>query len=94
MEIGNALAKLRYRKAAAELLESLESDPTVEIIPISEELYKRAFELYRERQDKEWGITDCISFIVMQERGLQAALTTDEHFEQAGFDAILRKKKS
>ncbi len=94
LEIGNALAKLRYRKAAAELLESLESDPTVEIIPISEELYKRAFEIYRERQDKEWGITDCISFVVMQERGLQAALTTDEHFEQAGFDAILRKKKS
>lgn len=90
LEIGNALAKLRYRKAAVELLASLESDPTVRILPVSEELYKRAFELYRERPDKEWGITDCISFVVMQERRLQAALTTDDHFEQAGFIRLLK----
>ena len=92
LEIGNTLAKQRYRSAAIELLESLEADPAVEIISITEELYKRAFELYRERSDKEWGITDCISFVIMQERGLKAALTTDEHFEQAGFQALLRSK--
>src|SRR3990172_3796341 len=57
LEIGNALAKLRYRNVAIELLDSLEEDPNVEIIPISEELYKRAFQLYRERADKEWGLT-------------------------------------
>lgn len=90
LEIGNALAKLRYRKAAIELLESLESDPAVEIVPLSEELYRRAFELYGQRQDKEWGITDCISFVVIRERRIQAALTTDEHFEQAGVRALLR----
>ncbi|HAZ31282.1 MAG TPA: PIN domain-containing protein [Dehalococcoidia bacterium] len=90
LEIGNALAKLRYRSAAVELLDSLEEDPIVEIIPISEELYQRAFQLYRERPDKEWGITDCISFIVMQDRDLTEALTTDEHFQQAGFRALLR----
>ena len=73
-----------------ELLASLESDPSVEILPLSEELYERAFELYRNRPDKEWGITDCISFIVMQDRGLTEALTTDEHFEQAGFKALMR----
>ncbi|MEW6619903.1 MAG: type II toxin-antitoxin system VapC family toxin [bacterium] len=89
LEIGNALAKLRYRKAAVELLDSLEQDPNVEIIPISEELYKRAFQFYRERPDKEWGITDCISFVIMQEQRLTAALTTDEHFQQAGFQALL-----
>ena len=48
LEIGNALARPRYRQAAVELLESLESDPMVEIVPLSEELYERAFELYRE----------------------------------------------
>jgi predicted nucleic acid-binding protein len=89
LEIGNALAKLRYRNAAIELMDSLEEDPNVEIIPISEEIYRRAFQLYRERPDKEWGLTDCISFVVMKDRGLMNALTTDEHFKQAGFNALL-----
>jgi predicted nucleic acid-binding protein len=89
LEIGNALSKLRYRNAAIELLDSLEEDPNVEIIPISEELYNGAFQLYRERADKEWGLTDCISFVVMKDRGLMNALTTEEHFRQAGFNALL-----
>ncbi len=90
LEIGNALAKLRYRYAAVELLNSLEADPNVEIVPLTEDLFARAFRLYRERPDKEWGLTDCISFVVMQERGLTTALTTDEHFQQAGFQTLLR----
>jgi hypothetical protein len=89
LEIGNALAKLRYREAAIELMDSLEDDPNVEIVPLSEELYARAFQLYRERPDKEWGLTDCISFMVMKDRGVMNALTTDEHFKQAGFHALL-----
>jgi len=90
IEIGNALSKRRYRKAALELLDSLEDDPTVEIVPITEELYRQAYQLYRERQDKEWGLTDCISFVVMKARKITNALTTDEHFQQAGFQASLR----
>lgn len=89
LEIGNALAKQRYRAAAIDLLNSLETDPGVEIVPISEVLYQRAFQFYCERRDKEWGLTDCISFVVMQDRGLIDALTTDEHFKQAGFHALL-----
>lgn len=89
LEIGNALAKLRYRAAAIELLDSLEEDLNVEIMPLSEELYSQAIELYRQRPDKEWGITDCISFVVMQDYGVTDALTTDEHFNQAGFKALL-----
>lgn len=89
LEIGNALSTLRYRAAAIELLDSLEEDPNVEIIPLSDELYNRGMELYRQRPDKEWGITDCISFVVMEDYGLTEALTTDEHFKQAGFRALL-----
>jgi len=89
LEIGNALAKQRYREAAIDLLNSLEADPDVEIVPISEVLYKRAFQLYRKRMDKEWGLTDCISFVIMQDQGLIEALTADEHFKQAGFKALL-----
>ena len=89
LEIGNALARLRYRAAAIELLDSLEEDPNVKIIALSEELYNRAMELYRQRPDKEWGLTDCVSFVVMQDYGITEVLTTDEHFKQAGFKALL-----
>lgn len=90
LEIGNALSKHRYRHAGIRLLDALEADPGVEIIPLSEQLYERAWRLFRERADKEWGLTDCVSFVVMQDRGLIEALTTDEHFEQAGFQTLMR----
>jgi uncharacterized protein len=92
IEIGNALAKESHRSAAVDLLESLEEDPDVTIVPLSEELCSRAFTLYRERMDKEWGLTDCISFVVMRDNGLNSALTTDRHFQQAGFQALMRSE--
>lgn len=90
LEIGNALSKERYRQAAVELLDALEQDVTVEIVPLSEELFARALELFRNRTDKEWGLIDCVSSILMRERGLTEALTPDKHYEQAGFRALLR----
>ena len=90
LEIGNALSKQRYRTAAIQLLESLESDPNVEIVPLTNELYNAAFQLFRSRQDKEWGLVDCILCIVMQNRGITDVLTADEHFNQMGFRALLR----
>jgi uncharacterized protein len=91
LEIGNALAGLRYRKAAVQLLDAVENDPKVAIVPITEELCVRALELYRNRPDKEWGLIDCISFIVMEEHKITDALTADDHFRQAGFRALLRE---
>jgi uncharacterized protein len=90
LEIGNALAKPRFRPAAVALLDTLFSDPLVEVAPLTTELMQRGLELFRQRADKSWGLTDCVSFIVMQERRMSQALTTDEHFEQAGFEALLR----
>ncbi len=90
LEIGNALSKRRYRQAAVELLDALEQDPQVRIESLSEELYEKAFALFSSRPDKEWGLIDCISFVVMQEHEIFEALTTDEHFEQAGFRPLLR----
>jgi predicted nucleic acid-binding protein len=92
LEIGNALSKQRYRAAAADLLSSLESDPLVEIVSLTSDLYSQAFELFRDRPDKEWGMTDCASFVVMQAHDLTHALTSDDHFEQAGFRALLRHR--
>ena len=88
-EVGNSLAKLRWRSLGVATLEDLRSDPEIEVLSVSTELFDRAVTLYAARMDKEWGVTDCISFVVMQERGLTAALTTDTHFQQAGFRALL-----
>jgi uncharacterized protein len=90
LEIGNALSKQRHRVAAIQLLESLETDPSVEVVLFTNSLYKLAFNLFKQREDKEWGLVDCISFIVMQDRGITDALTADTHFQQAGFRALLR----
>ena len=92
LEIGNALSKKRYRKAAVELLDALEQDSQVEIVALSDELFEQALELFSSRPDKQWGLIDCVSFIVMRKRGLTEALTTDEHYEQAGFRALLRNE--
>lgn len=92
LEIGNALSKLRYRQAAFVLLRSLETDPNIEIVPLSKELYSRALLLFSERTDKEWGLTDCVAIVVMQDRSIRAALTTDDHFRQAGFQVLLQKE--
>ncbi len=90
LEIANALSRLRYRAASIALLSALENDSNVEIIPVAEPLIQRAFELYKSRLDKEWGLTDCISFEVMRDPGLSDALTADDHFRQAGFQALLK----
>jgi predicted nucleic acid-binding protein len=90
LEIGNSLAKRRFRPAAVQLLVSIETDPNIVIVPLTEPLYAQALALFQKRPDKEWGLIDCISFVVMNERGLTEALTADEHFEQAGFKALLR----
>ncbi|MCT7993174.1 type II toxin-antitoxin system VapC family toxin [Laspinema olomoucense] len=90
LEIGNALSKSKYRRAAIQLLDSLESDPNVQIIPLTKDLYLAAFRLFKQRPDKEWGLVDCVSFIVMQNRGITDALTADAHFQQAGFRALLK----
>ena len=89
LEIGNALSKEKYRLGAIQLLESLESDRNVEILLLTKDLYLRGLNLFKSRQDKEWGLVDCISFIVMGDRDITDALTADKHFNQAGFRALL-----
>ena len=91
LEVGNALSKIKYRPVAVSLLGAFEKTKLVKIIPVTEELSRVGWDLFRRRPDKEWSWTDCISFFVMRERGIRQALTTDEHFEQTGFIALLRQ---
>jgi predicted nucleic acid-binding protein len=89
VEIADGLAAVRFRAQAVQVIALLQASALVEIIPASSSLFAAALELYTARADKDWGLTDCASFVVMAERGLTAALTTDHHFRQAGFRALL-----
>ena len=73
----------------ARFIESLRTDPLVRIIPPTRELFERGLALYADRSDKSWSLTDCISFVVMNDEGLSDVLTGDHHFEQAGFNLLL-----
>jgi predicted nucleic acid-binding protein len=90
-EVADGLAQPNHRPAVVRLLTTLRGNPTVEIIPPDLDLFDRGVDLYSRRPDKAWSLTDCISFVVMSERGLTEALTGDHHFEQAGFRAVLRE---
>lgn len=84
LEFGNALAG-RFRSEAARVIRVLESDELCEVVPVSEAFFEEALTLYESRSDQEWGLVDCLSFVVMRRSGLNSALTFDHHFTQAGF---------
>jgi predicted nucleic acid-binding protein len=90
-EIGDFYSRSAERERAAELLHDLEEADDVEVLPVSDDLYSRALRLFGDRPDKGWSLTDCSSFLVMEERGITSALTTDRHFAQAGFLPLLRR---
>ena len=69
----------------------LQSEPGYEIISATPPLFQKGLDLHQQRPDKEWSLTDCISFLIMRERGMTRALAHDQHFEQAGFEALLRR---
>ena len=83
----NALSDVSTRRIAAESYLRVRGDARIEVVPLQAELMGSAIELYRGRPDKSWSLTDCLSFLVMERRGLAGALTTDHDFEQAGFRA-------
>ena len=89
IEIGNALSQRAWRSLAVATLDRLRNSPEIEVVAVDPVLLERAIALFAARSDKDWGLTDCISFVVMQERGLTQALTADQHFAQAGFRSIL-----
>ncbi len=91
-EIANALAKPQWRALAIDTINNLRDDNDVEVVSITPKLFSKAMEFYASRMDKEWGLTDCLSFIVMKEKKLTDVQTTDHHFEQAGFTPLMRNK--
>jgi uncharacterized protein len=89
-EVANTLSASRLRAGFLSLLDDLQSDNEVVIVGPEAKTFAQGLELYRNRPDKDWSLTDCISFVVMNREGITEALTADRHFEQAGFKALLK----
>jgi len=90
LEVGDACCNPRHHGDFLALYEVLSRDERIQIVRLTPELLERAVALFRSRADKNWPLTDCISFVVMTDHGLTEALTADQHFEQAGFKAVLK----
>ena len=90
VELADCMRLPHEREVTARFIAALRQALQTVVVPVSEAALWRGFELYRGRTDKEWSLTDCISFVVMKEQGLTQALTGDHHFEQAGFTALLK----
>jgi len=89
-ELADGLASSRHRSMFLQTRQELLADADVQVIPLDVRLHEEGIRLYASRADKEWSLTDCISFVVMQREALTEALTGDHHFEQAGFVALLK----
>lgn len=89
-ELGNALAQPPRRALGMFALQQISSDVGIEIVHVDPDLFAQTIAFYNSRPDKGWGLTDCSSFVIMQERNLRDVLTADKHFEQAGFRRLLQ----
>jgi predicted nucleic acid-binding protein len=74
------------------LVDGIKASPRITVVPPDSQLLARALRLMAERPDKDWSLTDCSSFVIVQDTGLRDALTADGHFNQAGFHALLAER--
>lgn len=89
LELGNACGRAEDHADFLALLEGMRASPRTTIIPLNSGLLQRGLDLFGSRADKNWSVTDCTSFAVMQEKEVLLALSSDHHFEQAGFQLLL-----
>lgn len=88
VEVCNGFSALN-RNAAIEFVRGLLKNPRVTVIPATTKLFQRSLDIYEQHTDKHWGLTDCMSFIVMRDEEVHLAATSDRHFRQAGFTALM-----
>ncbi|HEV7743505.1 MAG TPA: PIN domain-containing protein [Pyrinomonadaceae bacterium] len=89
LEIGNALSR-NFKRESVEIIEDFLTSDDVQVIHLHPLPFRQAFDLYKSRSDKMWGLIDCVSFVTMKELGIIDALSADKHFEQAGFNILIK----
>jgi predicted nucleic acid-binding protein len=78
------------RPAAISFVADLHNNAAVQVSYVSEALHRAALAHLKQRMDKDWSLCDAVSFLLMAQYGIRDALTTDHHFEQAGFVRLLK----
>ena len=86
-----SIARNAPRQDALRFVESIAKSSDIEVIWVREEMHELAMQLLFDRPDKAWSLCDAVSFVLMNERQLLNSLTTDHHFEQAGFVRLLEQ---
>jgi uncharacterized protein len=89
LEIANGYARAGRRAKGLALLERFEQEEAYQWYPITETLLFKTLTQYRAYDDKDWSLTDCMSFAIMHDENIADALTADTHFRQAGFRPLL-----
>ncbi len=89
LELGNACARARDHADFVALVAGMRASPRMTIVALDSLLLERGLQRFAARSDKDWSLTDCTSFLVMEDEGIKVALTGDHHFVQAGFQALL-----
>ena len=90
LEFADGACEAGLRKSAQAIINYARTEKSMTVVPLDKRWMEIGYKLFCQHQDKDWGLTDCISFQVMREMGITDALTHDHHFEQAGFRALLR----
>lgn len=86
-EVGDALASPSVRRSFTSIVKTVETSPSFRLLRATSSKFSSGSRLFDSRPDKAWSLTDCISFVLMQDLNLHEALTADRHFVQAGFKA-------
>jgi predicted nucleic acid-binding protein len=71
------------------LLDRMERSEAIDVEMLSTDRFLASKRYFRKHSDHGYSFTDCTSFVVMDELEIRAALTTDRHFKEAGFEVLL-----
>ena len=81
------------RQRAVEMVQAILTSPDVEVVAQTRDGFMAGLERYKDREDKNYSLTDCVSMNVMDARGIREILTNDHHFEQEGFVVLITGKQ-
>jgi predicted nucleic acid-binding protein len=90
IELADGLSRIQYRPLALQIIDALHASLRVTIVQSDIALEARGWQLFRDRNDKAWGMTDCVSMTLMGDLEIEDTFTADHHFQQAGFSILLK----
>jgi len=91
-EVANTFSRIALRPLARQVIEAFQASARMraaQLVHVDTELWQRGWQFFLDRPDKDWSLTDCISFLVMRDRKVRRGFTSDHHFQQAGYEKLM-----